>query len=845
MIKLTITTIRAKKARFFLSALAVALGVAFMAGTLVLTDTISRAYESVTGDAYQGTDALVRSNRVVDDPNTGPVRGTIDESVLTMVRSVPGVASAEAQIEGIAQIVGSDGELLDDSVNRAVPLALAWQDDAELSPMEIVEGRAPTAADEIVVDRSTADTASFTTGDAVRVVTPVGSELYTISGIATYGGADDAAGAPVIAFTPDEASTVLAAPGQYDAVQVTADAEVSQAELVANLRATLDDPTLETLTGTEAAAEAQADSEAGLGFMKTFLMAFAIVSLLVGSFVISNTFSITVAQRTRESALLRAIGASRRQVMRSVMLESFLTGIVASAIGAAAGIATAMGLKALLGSFGIDLPAGDLVVAPPTIVISMLVGTVVTVVAAYLPARRAAKVAPIAAMRDVAIEHSGRSTRRTVIGTAISAVGMLLMAAGLGGAGVPAVGLGAIVIFFGVAALGPVVARPVSRILGAPLPVLRGMTGTIARENATRNPKRTSATASALMIGVGLVVFITVFGASARASISQSVEDAMLGDWIVDTTWGQGGISPEVAAMIDELPETGAVTSLRYAPLQVEGSTTSASAVTTATASSLIDFDLQAGSIGALGAEELGVQADVAEAEGWSIGDEVEVTFAETGTRTFTVGAVYGTFEPMGDYTMSIEAFDANVADAVDSLLVVGNADGVSMDAARAAIDRTLADFPTAQLRSEEEFKDTMASEINQMLNMIYALLALAVIIALFGIANTLALSVHERTRELGLLRAVGMGRSQVRSAVRWESVIIALLGTTLGLGIGMGFAWAIVQALESQGFNQLAVPTDQLTAIVLFGALAGVAAAILPARRAAEVDVLTALSSN
>jgi putative ABC transport system permease protein len=560
--------------------------------------------------------------------------------------------------------------------------------------------------------------------------------------------------------------------------------------------------------------------------------------------VISNTFSITVAQRTRENALLRAIGASRKQVMRSVMLESLLTGVVASAIGVVAGIATAMGLEALLGSFGVDLPEGDPVVAAKTVIVSMAIGITVTLVAAYLPARRAAKVPPIAALRDVALDRSGRSLKRTIVGAAVSVAGIALLAVGLSGGGVPAVGLGALTVFVGVAVLGPVVARPVSQVLGSPLPLLRGMTGTIARENAIRNPKRTSATASALMIGVGLIVFITVFGASARASIAQSVDDAMLGDWVVDTTWGQGGLSPEVAATIDALPESGAVTAVRYAPATIDGTSTLLSAVTAATAEQTIDFGLEEGSISTLGSDGLAVRSTVADAAGWTLGDRVELTFAETGTRSFEIDAIYTTREPMGDYAVSTEAFDANVSEIVDALLVISNADGVSMEEARAAIGGALADYPTGELQSEDEFKAGMAGEINEMLNMVYALLALAVIIALFGIANTLALSVHERTRELGLLRAVGMGRGQVRSAVRWESVIIALLGTSLGLAIGLGFGWALVRALASQGFDHLAVPTGQLAMVVLFGAAAGIVAAALPARRAAEVDVLTALQS-
>jgi putative ABC transport system permease protein len=845
MFSLALRTIRAKRARFLLSATAVALGVAFMAGTLVLTDSIRQAYDGITATAHEGTDALVRSTQVVEDPDTGEVRGTVDASVLDTVRAVPVVASAEPHIEGIAQVVGTDGRLLDDDANRAVPVALAWQHDPAFNPMDLVAGDEPAAADEIVIDRATATTGGFAVSDTVRVITMAGSDPYTVAGIATYAGADDAGGAPVVAFTPETASNVLGEPGRYDAVQVAAAEGVSEDELAAALNATLTGSDVEAITGTTAVEEAEAASATGLGFMTTFLLAFAIVSLLVGAFVISNTFSITVAQRSREHALLRAIGASRRQVERAVAFEALLTGVAASAIGVVAGIAAAVGLRALLESFGLDLPAGDTVVATRTVVVSMAVGTVVTVVAAYLPARRAARIAPVAAMRDEALDRSGRSLVRAVAGTVVSLAGVALIGIGLSGAGAAAVGGGAITVFVGVAVLGPVVARPMSRLLGAPLPTLRGMTGTIARENATRNPKRSSATASALMVGIGMVVFMTVFGASARASIAQSVDDAMLGDWIVDTTWGQGGLDPSVAATIDALPETEAVTPGRYAPATIEGSTVELSAFDPATAAELVEYDLVDGAVETLGVDDIAVHSSVAEANGWTVGDDVEVMFPETGPQTLTVGAVYDTGEPLGDYSVALSVFEANVVEQVDTFLVVSTAAGVSDDEARAAIDATLVDYPTATLLSEAEFTQSMADEINQLLNMVYALLALAVVIALFGIANTLALSVHERTRELGLLRAVGMGRGQVRAAVRWESAIIALLGTALGTGIGLGFGWALVRALDDQGFDQLALPADQLTAIVAFGALAGIAAAVLPARRAARVDVLAALQAS
>ena len=376
MLKLTLSTLRARKARFALTALAVALGVAFMAGTLVLTATLGNAYQAISGQALEGTDALVRSDQVVTDSHDIEVRSTIDDTVLATVRAVPSVAAAEPRIEGIAQILGDDGELLDDNANRAAPLAMAWTADAELSPLELVAGHEPTAADEIVLDRASAEAGSFVVGDPVRVVTPAGSGTYSLAGIATYGGADNAAGAAVIAFPPVTASQVIGEPGRYDAISVRAADGVSQTEVVGDLRAALGATTgVEAITGDQAVDEAKAASATGVAFMNTFLMAFAITALLVGSFVISNTFSITVAQRSKETAMLRAIGASRRQVKRAIWIEALLTGITASALGVVLGVGAAMGLRALLAGFGLDLPDGGLVVTTGTIATCVAVGT--------------------------------------------------------------------------------------------------------------------------------------------------------------------------------------------------------------------------------------------------------------------------------------------------------------------------------------------------------------------------------------------------------------------------------------------------------------------------------------
>ena len=700
-------------------------------------------------------------------------------------------------------------------------------------------------ADEIVIDRASADKGHFAVGDTIRVLGQSGSAEYRLAGIATYAGKKDAAGAQVVAFNAETATNVLGTPGTYDAIDVVAAPGVSQHELVAGIKTAIANPEVSVITGTAAIAEARAASGSQLSFLNTFLMTFAIVALLVGSFVIYNTFSITVAQRTKETALLRAIGAKRKQVLRSVMFESIVTGLFASAIGVVAGIFTAKGIALAFTALGFALPAGGTVVNSSTIVISMVVGTLVTVLAAYMPARRAAKVAPIAAMRDVSVDRTGTSVRRAVIGTVVTVAGAAFIALGLSGGAIAAVGLGAVSVFVGVAVLGPVIAGPFTKVLGAPLPRLRGMAGTVARQNAARNPRRSAATASALMIGVGLVAFITVFAASTKASINASVDNSVRSDWIVETAWGMGGLSPDATKALDALPETASVTPLRYAPVSVDGSGIDVAAFDPAHVADAVNLHATEGDLTKLGANDLAVWQVTAKEKGLKLGDAVKVKFADSGEQTFTVRSIFDEEGPTSGYAISLAAFDANVANHVDNYVLVDAAKGYSSDHVRHTLETTLDKYPNADVMTRDEYKGTVASQIDQMLNLVYVLLFMALVIALFGIANTLALSVFERTREIGLLRAVGMSRAQIRSSVRWESVLIAMLGTVLGTVIGLGFGYAMVEALKDQGIGTLSIPTTQLGYVIVVAAFAAVLAAAVPAYRAARLDVLDSIKGG
>ena len=572
-----------------------------------------------------------------------------------------------------------------------------------------------------------------------------------------------------------------------------------------------------------------------LAEMATIFVVFAGVAVLVGAFIINNTFSITVAQRTRQMAMLRAIGASGRQVKRSVLIEAAVIGVLASAAGLAAGVAVAAGLRQLMSVFGFDMPDGPTVIDPNAMTLSFAVGVIVTVLSAWLPARRAARIAPIEALRDVSVDRSAGSVRRAVAGSVVTAVGVAALLAGLGGE-LALVGVGALATFAGVAVLGPVLARPVAKVFGLPLR-LRGLSGELATRNATRNPKRTARTAASLMIGVALVGFMTVFAASAKTSMAGSLETEFTGTHIVQAGGSDtmSGLSPDLADELRTTPGVDVVSQSRMSRAVIDGSATDAFyAFDATTVDEVFVLGSVEGDLDSLGADGIAVSAEHAVEQGWTIGSTVPATFP-SGDTTLVVEAIYtsGT-DWVGSMFVDLDALRANGGNELDYRVYVSGDE--------AAINSVAAAYPSADVLDKDAFLDVVSTEIDTMLAMFYALLMLAVVIALLGIANTLALSIHERTRELGLLRAVGMGRSQVRSTVRWESIIIAVFGTTLGLAIGTFFGWAIVRAMADEGIDTLTVPIGSLAVVTVIAALAGAMAAVMPARRAAKLDVLNVL---
>ena len=810
MLRLTIKEIAAKKLRLFTTAMAVVLGVAFLSGTLILTDTVTKIFDTLLADA--------------------------NAALVDRLRQVDGVDEVCIRVAGYAQILDKQGKTVGNPHSDV--LGMNWSTVDRLNPLQLSKGHGPTSGDEIVIDKHSADAAGFVPGDRTTVLTKGSPREFTIVGIAKFGSADSPGGTAVVLFDDATAQAMLAEPGQVDGAAFIARPGVSATALVANLKPFVTQG-VEVITGAQLTKEDQAHVHKNINAFSTFMLIFAGIAMFVGAFIINNTFSIIVSQRTREMAMLRAIGASGRQVKRAVLVEATLVGVIASALGVLAGVGVARGLKALLGAVGLDIPGGAAIVKASTIVISMLVGVVVTVISAAMPARRAAKVPPIAALRDVALDRSSASKRRTASGLLITGLGVAALLGGLNATDVKLVGIGAVAVFIGVSVLGPVLARPVAFVLGYPMAKLRGMAGVLARQNAMRNPKRTARTAASLMIGVGLVSFITIFAASAKTSIAGSFATDYRGTHIVDSGAfdGSSGLSPQLAATIRTTPGVRTVTEERLAHVDIDGTTQEMfHAWDTTTIGQLFDLGNVEGDISRLGVDGIAVKAGTKAADRPHLGDTRQVIFT-TGPKTFVVRAIYdNSTEWVGDEFVGLEAFAANVPTQLDARVYVATDN-------KAALEKAAAPFPTAEVMDRHQFVVSQNAQIDTMLKLIYAMLALAVIIALLGIANTLALSIYERKRELGLLRAVGMSRAQVRSSIRWESVVIAMFGTALGLAIGAFFGWAMLKALADEGLDRLTIPVGQLVVVTAIAAFAGVGAAVMPARRAARVDVLKAVA--
>lgn len=674
----------------------------------------------------------------------------------------------------------------------------------------------------------------------------------TIVGLATFGGEDGMAQVTFTGMTRADAEKYLTArPGEASNIKVRAGPGVSQRELVGRLTRVLPQG-VEAITGQESTEEnTDMISSQFLTVFTTFLLVFSGVALLVATFSIHNTFAIVVAQRTRENALLRALGASRRQVTASTLTEASVVAVTASAAGLAGGIGIAAGLQALFPAIGFPFPEGDLVVSTLSLLLPLVVGLVVCLGSALLPAVRAGRTAPLAALRETAVDRSGASRVRAVTGAGLAALAVAVTLTGvLVSPSLWLAGTGALLALVAFVVLGPVASTTAVRVLGGPLDRLRGVTGSLARRNALRSPRRTAATASALMIGVAVVSLFTVFGASLKATMDQTVSRSFAGDVAVSTpSFGAGGsgLSPRLAGAVQRLPEVDTAVGLGRGVAEVDGEGRALTVTDPLALERTFDLGTVRGSLRDLGTDGIAITEAEARKQGLTTGDRARLTFTDGEKDTFTVRAVYGRSELAGDYVITRAAWAPHRTQDSDSLVAVSFKDGVSTGAGKAAVERVAALYGHPEVQTRGEYAQSSAGAIDMMLTLVYALLALAVLIALLGIANTLTLAIHERTRELGLLRAVGQTRSQLRAMVRWESVLVAAFGTAGGLTLGAFLGWVLVKASDgtSDSTFAFAMPPLQLAVVALVGLAAGALAGLRPARRAARLDVLRAIATE
>ncbi|NUR03675.1 MAG: FtsX-like permease family protein [Streptomyces sp.] len=849
-VRLSVSSLRAHKRRFAGTFLAVFLGVAFLAGTLVMGDTLRASFDSMFGNATSGTGAVVRSADAITTPGESQgVRQPVDTALVNTIEQVPGVAAAAPDIEGAGQLVGRNGE----PIGGKGPPTLAgnWIPDAKLNPYQLAEGRAPQQSGEVVVNRGAAKKGNLKIGDTTTLRTPDPVEV-TIVGLATFGGEDGMAQVTFTGMTRADAEKYLTArPGEAASIKVRAGPGVSEKELVDRLTPVLPRG-VEAITG-QASAQENTDmiSSQFLTIFTTFLLVFSGIALLVATFSIHNTFAIVVAQRTRENALLRALGASRRQVTATTLIEATAVAVTASMAGLAGGIGIAAGLQALFPAIGFPFPDGNLVISALSMTLPLAVGIVVCLGSALLPAARAGRTAPLAALRETAVDTSGASRTRAVTGLGLAALAVATTLSGvLVSPSLWMAGLGAVLALVAFVVLGPVASTTAVRILGGPLDKLRGVTGGLARRNALRSPKRTAATASALMIGVAVVSLFTVFGASLKATMDQTVSRSFAGDVAVSTpSFGAGGsgLSPRLAGAVQQLPEVDTAVGLGRGVAKVNGRGRALTVTDPVALERTFDLGKVDGSLRALGADGIALTRTEANKQHLSTGDKAQLTFTDGKKQTFTVRAVYGRSELAGDYVITRAAWAPHRTQDSDTLVAVSFKDGVSTDAGKAAVQKVADRYGNPEVQTRSEYAQSSAGGIDMMLTLVYALLALAVLIALLGIANTLTLAIHERTRELGLLRAVGQTRAQLRAMVRWESVLVAAFGTAGGLGLGAFLGWVLVKASDGAGDSAFAfaIPPTQLALVALVGLAAGALAGLRPARRAARLDVLRAIATQ
>ncbi|QKV94552.1 ABC transporter permease [Streptomyces sp. NA02950] len=848
MFRTALRNVLAHKARLLMTTLAVLLGVAFVSGTLVFTNTISDAYQKSSEKGFSGVDVAITPDSGADDDTGKPGEAPrLGQRVLDRAAEVPGAASATGTVSGYTALSKKNGDLLGSGFSNLGGNYYPGKDGKD-PRYTMTDGRAPKAAGEVALDAKSAERGHYAVGDTIRVSVDGPVRKEKVVGVFTTDDGNVAAGGSLALFDTPTAQRLFAKPGQFDEIDVKAAAGTSQTALKSALDKVLPEEA-EAETGRKLADEQAESIKSSMSGMQTGMLVFAGIALFVGIFIIANTFTMLVAQRTRELALMRAVGATRRQVTRSVLIEATVVGAVAAVTGLVAGVGIGAGLRSLLNSTGATVPDGPIIVDATTVLVSLAVGIVVTVLAAWLPGRRAAKIPPVAAMNSV---HAPPTTRglvvRNTIGAILAAAGiaLVLAGAGMGTDGKSYMGLGAAVLVIGVFVLTPLLSRP---LIAAAAPVLRvfGMPGKLARQNAVRNPRRTAATASALMVGLTLITGMTVIAGSVQKGIDKMATDALKSDYVVSMGGfdGQRPLSPDVARTIGELPEVTAYSPLRQSASRIDGDIEYLTGVNGKSITDLVGLDFSAGSFSGLSGTKAVVDDKTAEDRGWKLGSKIPVTYEDGRRGTLTVHGVYTGNEMIHGIMLDSATLTPHMTTVTDMQVMVKTKGGASEET-KDALKKALGENPAIQVQNKKDISDGIAQFFTLMLNMLYGLLAMAVLVAVLGVINTLAMSVFERSQEIGMLRAIGLDRRGIKRMVRLESLVISLFGGVLGLGLGVFFGWAAGEMISNgMPTYELVLPWGRMAVFLALAAFVGVLAALWPARRAAKLNMLAAIKAE
>jgi putative ABC transport system permease protein len=855
MTKATIQGLWGRKLRTALTALAVVLGVAMVSGTYVLTDTIKQAFDGLYEDSYKDTGAVISGREVVKSAASG--KATVPDSLVGKVEALPGVATAAGAIYDVsgttdlAQLIGRDGK----KIGSQQQPHFGWgfdPDKERFNPMTLTAGSWADSPGEVVIDNATAKNESYKLGDRISVSAEGPTRQFQVAGTAKFGSVDSIGGATFAVFDVPTAQDMLGKRGELDQIFMAAKSGVSDEELAKQAEPLLP-PSAVVRTGAEQSEADAEETNDGLKFIQYFLLAFAAIALIVGSFVIFNTLSMTLAQRVRELATLRTLGASRKQVMRAVLLEGFITGLFAAIVGLFCGFLLAKGLNALFKALGVDLPTEGTVLATRTVIVSLGIGVGITVLATISPARKATRIPPIAAVREGATLPQSRIASHPVTAAVVLGVAVVALAAGLfGGLGTAGalilIGLGCILLFIGVGLVSGRLVRPLAAALGAPGERFGGAPGRLARENATRNPARTARTAGALMIGLALVTLVATLGAGLKSTDRNALKDQVRADYVVTSDNGYDPFTASAGKAVADAPGVAVASSVRSDQASAFGSDVTVTGVDPSTIGQVYDYRWDKGSdtvLLTLGFDGAIVRKAFADGQDLKVGSQFNITTPQ-GKRVPLV--VRGIYEPpaeeldplLGNVTVAQRAFDVHFPRPRDLFAFVDTNDGVTSEQT-AALKTALGPYPDTVVRSKTGWVEERAGGLDMILNIFYVLLALSIVVSLFGMVNALALSVFERTRELGMLRAVGLTRRQTRRMIRWEGVITAMIGAALGLPLGILLAAVITRALHDIDVT-FALPVLTIVAFAIVAMIAGTLAAVLPARRASRLNVLQAL---